>query len=145
MGPVVVILLIALAVWFTLHLTLRSYSFTAWVFAFVAASMTWPAAFGTWFGFDLKFLIIPLIQIIMFGMGTTLSVADFTRVLTMPWPVIVGILLQYTVMPFVGFALTKVFGFEPEIAVGVILIGSAPGGVASNVINYLARCNVPLS
>jgi BASS family bile acid:Na+ symporter len=115
------------------------------VFAFVAASMVWPKAFGTWFGFDLKFLIVPLIQIIMFGMGTTLSVADFTRVLAMPWAVVVGIVLQYTIMPFVAFGLAKGFGFEPEIAVGIVLIGSAPGGVASNVINYLARCNVPLS
>jgi BASS family bile acid:Na+ symporter len=88
---------------------------------------------------------VPLIQIIMFGMGTTLSVADFTRVLAMPWPVVVGIVLQYAVMPFVGFGLATLFGFEPEIAAGVVLIGSAPGGVASNVINYLARCNVALS
>lgn len=145
MGPVFVVILVgaALAAW--RHRTLKSYSFTLWVFAFVAASMTWPGAFGKWFGFDLKFLIVPLIQIIMFGMGTTLSVGDFSRVLAMPYPVLVGIVLQYTVMPFVGFGLAKAFGFEPEIAVGVILIGSAPGGVASNVINYLARCNVPLS
>jgi BASS family bile acid:Na+ symporter len=115
------------------------------VFSFVAASMVWPRLFGTWVGFDLKHLIVPLIQIIMFGMGTTLSVADFGRVLAMPWPVAVGILLQYTVMPFVGAGLAKVFGFEAEVAAGVVLIGSAPGGVASNVINYLARCNVALS
>ena len=140
---VVTLLLVALAC--TWHPTLKQVAFTAWVFAFVAASMVWPHAFGTWFGFDLKGLIVPLIQIIMFGMGTTLSVADFTRVLSMPWPVVVGIFLQYLVMPFVGFGLAKAFGFEPEIAVGVVLIGSAPGGVASNVINYLARCNVPLS
>lgn len=145
MGPVLVLVLTVLAVWFSRHLNLKTYAFTVWVFAFVAASMTWPAVFGTWFGFDLKFLIVPLIQIIMFGMGTTLSVADFTRVLAMPWPVIVGIVLQYAVMPLVGFGLAAIFGFEPEIAVGVILIGSAPGGVASNVINYLARNNVPLS
>ena len=140
-----VAVLVLVAVAFMCHPTLKSVAFTAWVFAFVAASMVWPWAFGTWFGVDLKVLIVPLIQIIMFGMGTTLSVADFTRVLAMPWPVVVGIVLQYTVMPFVGFGLARAFGFEPEIAVGVILIGSAPGGVASNVINYLARCNVPLS
>jgi len=140
-----VAVLVLVAVAFMCHPTLKSVAFTAWVFAFVAASMVWPWAFGTWFGVDLKVLIVPLIQIIMFGMGTTLSVADFTRVLAMPWPVVVGIVLQYTVMPFVGFGLARAFGFEPEVAAGVILIGSAPGGVASNVINYLARCNVPLS
>lgn len=145
MGPLLVIALGCLAVACSWQRALKSYAFTAWVIVFVAASMVWPKAFGTWFGFDLKFLIVPLIQIIMFGMGTTLSLADFSRVLAMPWAVVVGIVLQYTVMPFVGFGLATVFGFEAEVAAGVILIGSAPGGVASNVINYLARCNVPLS
>jgi BASS family bile acid:Na+ symporter len=145
MGLILVVGLALVAVAFMAHPTLKSVAFTAWVFVFVAASMTWPGAFGSWFGFDLKYLIVPLIQIIMFGMGTTLSAADFTRVLAMPWPVVVGIVLQYTVMPFVGFGLATAFGFEAEVAAGVVLIGSAPGGVASNVINYLARCNVPLS
>jgi BASS family bile acid:Na+ symporter len=145
MGLILVVVLVLIAVAFICHPTLKSIAFTAWVFAFVAASMVWPGAFGAWFGVDLKVLIVPLIQIIMFGMGTTLSTADFTRVLAMPWPVVVGIVLQYTIMPFVGFSLAWTFGFEPEIAAGVVLIGSAPGGVASNVINYLARCNVPLS
>lgn len=145
MGLILVVTLALVALAFLCHPTLRSVAFTAWVFTFVAAAMVWPAGFMTWFGFDLKFLIVPLIQIIMFGMGTTLSAADFTRVLAMPGPVVVGIVLQYTVMPFVGFGLAAAFRFEPEVAAGVILIGSAPGGVASNVINYLARCNVPLS
>jgi BASS family bile acid:Na+ symporter len=145
MSAILVIVLACAAVAVSSHRTLKSYAFTLWVFTFVAASMQWPSVFGTWFGFDLKFLIVPLIQIIMFGMGTTLSVADFSRVLAMPWAVVVGIVAQYSIMPFLGFGLAKTFGFEPEIAVGVILIGSAPGGVASNVINYLARCNVPLS
>lgn len=144
-GAILIVALVAIAIAFGRHRTLRSYAFTVWVFAFVAASMIYPGAFGTWLGFDLKFLIVPLIQIIMFGMGTTLSVRDFTRVLAMPWPVVVGVVLQFTVMPFVGFGLAKAFGFEAEIAAGVVLIGSAPSGVASNVINYLARCNVPLS
>jgi BASS family bile acid:Na+ symporter len=145
LGPATLAFLAGLALAFMGHAGLKSYAFTVWVFAFVAASMFYPVAFGKWFGFDLKFLIVPLIQIIMFGMGTTLSVGDFGRVLAMPWPVLVGMVLQYTIMPFVGFGLAWTFGFEPEIAAGVILIGSAPGGVASNVINYLARCNVPLS
>jgi BASS family bile acid:Na+ symporter len=144
-GGALLVSLASLALAFTRRRTLRSYAFTAWVFVFVALSMLYPAVFGKWFGFDLKHLIVPLIQIIMFGMGTTLSVADFARVLAMPWPVLVGMVLQYTVMPFVGFGLAKTFGFEPEIAAGVVLIGSAPGGVASNVINYLARCNLALS
>ncbi len=78
---------------------LRTYAFTAWVFVSVAVSMFYPAAFGTWFGSDLKILIVPLIQVIMFGMGTTLSLADFPRILAMPWPVVVGFVLQFSIMP----------------------------------------------
>jgi BASS family bile acid:Na+ symporter len=90
-------------------------------------------------------LIVPLIQIIMFGMGTTLSLRDFSRVLTIPWPVFVGMALQFTVMPLVGLTLATAFGFEAEVAAGVILIGSVPGGVASNLMAYLARGDVALS
>jgi len=144
-GPAVVVLFAALAVAFMGHAALRGVAFTVWVLAFVAASMFYPAAFGKWFGVDLKVLIVPLIQIIMFGMGTTLSVRDFTRVLAMPWPVFIGMVLQFSVMPLVGLSIATVFGFEPEIAAGVILIGSVPGGVASNLMTYLARGDVALS
>jgi BASS family bile acid:Na+ symporter len=81
----------------------------------------------------------------MFGMGTTLNVKDFGRVFTMPWPVFIGIFLQFTIMPFVGYSIAMLFGFEPEVAAGVILIGSCPGGVASNLMTYLAGANVALS
>jgi BASS family bile acid:Na+ symporter len=124
---------------------LKSYAFTIWVFAFVAASMFFPAAFGKWFGADLRILIVPLIQVIMFGMGTTLGAKDFGRVLTMPWPILVGVVLQLVIMPLLGFGLAKAFGFSPEVAAGVILIGSVSSGVASNVMSYLAGGNVPLS
>ncbi|MFZ5831167.1 MAG: bile acid:sodium symporter family protein [Planctomycetota bacterium] len=143
--PLLVAYLATTAVAFTLQASLRSFAFTVWVFAFVAASLGYPWAFGTWVGVDLRILIVPLIQIIMFGMGTTLCVADFTRVLKMPWPVLVGMLLQFSVMPLAGLALAKSFGFEPEIAAGIVLIGSCPGGVASNVMTYIARADVALS
>ena len=71
---------------------LHGFGFTLAVVVAVAASMTWPSHFSRWGGFETKALIVPLIQVIMFGMGTTLSVGDFTRVLAMPWPVLVGIL-----------------------------------------------------
>lgn len=144
-GPAVVLSFTSLAVAFMAHPVLRSVSFTAWVFAFVAASLCYPAAFDQWYGFQLKILIVPLIQIIMFGMGTTLSVRDFTRVLTIPWPVFIGMLLQFTVMPLAGLTIATVFQFEPEVAAGVILVGSVPGGVASNLMTYLARGDVALS
>jgi BASS family bile acid:Na+ symporter len=145
LGVTLVVLFASLALYCMSHPFLKSFAFTVWVFAFVAASMVYPDAFGSWFGFDLKILIVPLIQIIMFGMGTTLSVADFGRVFKMPWPVFVGFVLQFSVMPLTGLALAKIFGFEAEIAAGVVLIGSCPGGVASNLMTYLAGGNVALS
>ena len=144
-GPVVITIFASLAIFCMGHPTLKGFAFTVWVFAFVSASMFYPAAFGTWFKVDLKILIVPLIQIIMFGMGTTLSVKDFTRVVVMPWPVFIGIFLQFTVMPIAGFSIAMFLGFEPEIAAGIILIGSCPGGVASNLMAYLAGGNVALS
>lgn len=144
-GPTLVTGLAAAAIGVRSHPFLRAFAFTLWVCAFVAASMWYPAAFGTWVGFDLRLLIVPLIQIITFGMGTTLSLADFRRVLVSPWPVVVGMVLQFSVMPVVGFLIATGFGFEPEVAAGVILIGSVSGGVASNLMVYLARGNVALS
>jgi len=144
-GPLVIAALVSLALFCMRHPSLKSYAFTVWVFAFVAASMFYPQAFMTWAGWDLGKLIVPLIQIIMFGMGTTLSVADFTRVLKMPWPVFIGFFLQFTIMPLVGFTLAKAFGFSDAIAAGVVLIGCCPSGVASNVMAYLAGGDVALS
>lgn len=144
-GPVLIAMFGSLALYCMGHSFLRSFAFTIWVFAFVSASMVYPSAFMSWFGFDLGVLIVPLIQIIMFGMGTTLSVADFGRVFKMPWPVFVGFVLQFSVMPFTGLALAKIFGFKGEIAAGIVLIGSCPGGVASNLMTYLAGGNVALS
>ncbi len=145
LGPALIAMFASLALYFMSHSFLKSFAFTVWVFAFVAVSMIYPRAFMTWFGFNLGILIVPLIQIIMFGMGTTLSVSDFGRVFKMPWPVLVGFVLQFSVMPLTGLALAKIFGFEAEIAAGVVLIGSCPGGVASNLMTYLAGGNVALS
>jgi len=124
---------------------LHGFGFTLSVVVAVALAMKWPDLFRSWGDFQTKVLIVPLIQLIMFGMGTTLSVADFARVLRMPWPVLVGIVLQFGVMPFVGWGLATAFGFPPLIAAGVVLVGSCPGGVASNVITFLAGGNVALS
>lgn len=121
------------------------YGFTLWVLVFVTVSMLRPGVFRSWFGTDLKILIVPLIQIITFGVGTTLSGKDFRNVLTTPVPVLLGIVLQFTIMPLVGYTIAMTFGFPPEVAAGIILIGSVSSGVASNVMTYLAGGNVPLS
>jgi BASS family bile acid:Na+ symporter len=139
-----------LALYFMSHRLLKSYAFTVWVLAFVTASMVYPQAFMTWFQgtpfeIDLGILIVPLIQVIMFGMGTTLSTADFGRIFKAPWPIFIGFLLQFSVMPLVGLTLAKIFKFGPEIAAGMVLVGSCPGGVASNLMTYLAGGDVALS
>ena len=134
-----------LAVYFQMHPTLKTFAFTFWVFAFFIGALFYPGGFLTWGSFEQKRLIVPLIQLIMFGMGATLSLNDFGRALRMPKAVGVGILLQFTVMPTVGWAIATAFDFDPEVATGIILIGACSGGVASNVMAYLAKGNVALS
>lgn len=123
----------------------RNYSFTAWVVAGVGAALCFPEAFRVWGGVKLTVFIVPLTQLIMFGMGTTVGLADFIRVGKEPWPVLVGVFLQFAVMPLTGYLLARGFGLEGELAAGVILIGSCSGGLASNLMCYLAGANVALS
>lgn len=124
---------------------LKGYAFTITIFAAVSLAMYYPQYFISVGDLKLSKLIVPLMQILMFGMGTALSVQDFARVLKMPKGVVIGIACQYSIMPLVGWSLTKVFSFPPEIAAGVILIGSCPSGLASNVMSYLAKANLALS
>ena len=124
---------------------LRAFTFTIWIFAAVSAAMFYPAYFQRVGNFELDQLIVPLIQLIMFGMGTAMSVKDFVGVAKMPKAVLVGILCQFSIMPLLGLALATSFGFPAEIAAGVVLIGSAPSGVASNVMAYIAGANLALS
>lgn len=119
--------------------------FTAFVLLAVFVSMLHPAPFLQIGGYQLTGLIVPLIQIIMLGMGATLSLSDFTRAFKMPRAVLTGLLLQFAIMPALGFSIAHLFGFPSEIAAGVILVGACPGGVASNVMCYLAKGDVALS
>ena len=135
--------LIALA--FREHPILKGYSFTVMIFAAVSAAMYHPQYFIQVGSFKLSKLIVPLMQIIMFGMGTGLSIGDFSRVARMPKGVVLGVCCQYLIMPFVGLLLTKIFNFPNEVAAGIILIGCCPSGLASNVMTYLARANLALS
>lgn len=123
----------------------KDFSFSIWVFASVAGAMFYPAYFTQLGGFELSILIVPLIQIIMFGMGTSLSIQDFADVVKMPKGVLVGLLCQFTIMPILGITLALSFGFSAEIAAGVVLVGSSPSGVASNVMTYIAEANLALS
>lgn len=86
-----------------------------------------------------------LLALIMLGMGMTLRAADLTAVATKPFAFGVGVVAQFVVMPLTGFALAKAFDLDPALAVGVILVGAAPGGTASNVMVYLAKGDTALS
>ena len=124
---------------------LKGFSYTVLIFAAVSISMFYPALLTKVGSFELKGLIVPLLQIIMFGMGTAMSIKDFYGVIKMPKGVAVGVICQFTIMPFVGYGLTQIFQFPAEIAAGVILVGASPSGLASNVMSYLAKANVALS
>lgn len=89
--------------------------------------------------------IVPLLGIIMFGMGLTLSKADFAEVFKRPGTVALGVLGQFIIMPALAWLLSTLLQLPPEIAVGVILVGCCPGGTASNVMAFLARGDVALS
>ena len=89
--------------------------------------------------------IIPLLGLVMFGMGATLTAADFKRVLQSPAIVALGMALQYGAMPFFGWIIARTMGFAPDVAAGIIIVGSCPGGTASNVVTYLAKGNLALS
>lgn len=83
--------------------------------------------------------------IIMFAMGITLTIPDFALVVKRPLPVLLGIVAQYVIMPAIAVALVFLFQLPAELAVGVILVGCAPGGTSSNVITYLSKGDVALS
>lgn len=120
-------------------------AFTLSVIAAAIGAYLFPAAFTSIAGQPLQPLIKPLLQMTMFGMGATMAWRDFAAVAMNPKGVAIGLVCQFTIMPIVGFSLSRTFGFEPEIAAGVVLIGCAPSGLASNVISYIAKANVPLS
>lgn len=89
--------------------------------------------------------IVWLLGIIMCGMGMNLKVNDFKVVFSRPKDVIIGCLAQFTIMPFLAWGLSKVFALDPELAIGVVLVGCCPGGTASNVITFLAKGDLALS
>lgn len=89
--------------------------------------------------------IVWALSISMLGMGFTLSIEDFRSLLKMPGSVTLGFLAQYTLMPLAGWLVARVLNLEPGLAVGLILVASCPGGMASNVISFLANANVALS
>lgn len=144
-GPFIIGFFAALAIGIRGYEHLKGYTYTTMIFGAVAASLYYPNYFLQVGDYQLSGLITPLIQIIMFGMGTSMALADFLGVIKMPKGVFIGAVCQFTLMPLVGLGLATLSNFPSEIAAGLILIGCVPGGMASNVMAYLAKANLALS
>ncbi len=136
---------ISLAFAFRGHPLLSRFTYTIGIIASVCIALYHPDLFISIGDFKFSKLTIPLLQIIMFGMGTELSVKDFSQVLKTPKTVVTGLICQFTIMPFLGYFIAKTFNFPGEIAAGIILIGCSPSGLASNVMAYLAKADLALS
>ncbi|MFE4811975.1 bile acid:sodium symporter family protein [Peribacillus simplex] len=115
-------------------------TFTLWVIIFAVIAYILPNKF-IWIGA----YIVPLLGIVMFGMGLTLSTADFKEVFRRPKEVALGVAGHFIIMPLLAFVLALGFDLPKEVAVGVILVGCCPSGTASNVMVFLARGNVALA
>ena len=104
------------------------------VFPLVAGVLAAFAYMAPWAFVAAKPAIVPLLVVIMFGMGLTLTPGDFLRAVTR-WPVVLlGVVLQFGLMPLVAWAIAKALGLDAPLALGLILVGSVAGGTASNVI-----------
>jgi BASS family bile acid:Na+ symporter len=114
-------------------------TFSLWVLLFAGLGFFAPQLFVVY-----KSWITPLLGIVMFGMGLTLSAADFREVFRQPRDVAIGVVGHYLIMPGIAYGLALVLRLPPEIAVGLILVGCCPSGTASNVMTFLARGDVAL-
>lgn len=136
---------IILALLFRRSPLLRGFSYTIIIFAAVSLAMYYPQYFVRIGDFKLSRLILPLLQVIMFGMGTELSLKEFRSVVSMPRGIIIGVVCHYTIMPLVSYTIATIFHFPSEITAGIILVGCCPSGLASNVMSFLAKANLALS
>ncbi len=115
--------------------------FPLWIILFSFSALLRPEFF-TWFSGN---LITLGLGIIMLGMGLTLKISDFKILFKNPRWTIIGVFTQFSVMPFLGWAISKIFELPDFFAVGLILVSCCPGGTASNVIAYLSNLNVAFS
>jgi BASS family bile acid:Na+ symporter len=143
--PCIVAAMICLAIGFRGFDALKAFSYTTWILTAVCLGMFYPQYFKTVGNFELKKLIIPFVQLTMFGMGAHMSLSDFKGVIKMPKGVMIGICCHFLIMPLVGFLLSHLFGFPPEIAGGIVLIGCVSSAMASNVMSYLSGGNLALA
>ena len=116
--------------------------FPLWVLLGCCSGLFFPSLYVSWYK---PIYVTTMLAITMLCMGFTLSVDDITQVLKNPYRVGVGAVLQYTIMPTLGFLLSKLPSMPTHFAAGIILVSCCPGGTASNIISYLARADVGLS
>ncbi|WP_230406565.1 bile acid:sodium symporter family protein [Candidatus Scalindua japonica] len=121
-----------------IHLSTRL--FPVWAILLSVTAFFFPNMFS-----ELRPAIIPLLSVVMFCMGMTLKWPDFKEIVKSPKIILIGVLLQYFVMPLSAFLISRSLGLSPEFVAGMVLVGSSAGGTASNVICYLAKGNVALS
>ncbi|WP_332445147.1 bile acid:sodium symporter family protein [Wolinella succinogenes] len=114
--------------------------FPLWAILFSALAYAMPSLFV-----PLKEMIVPLLGFIMFCMGMTLLPKDFKEVVRRPKVIALGIVLQFTLMPLGAYVIAHLLGFPALLIAGFILVGTAPGGTASNVMAFLAKGDVALS
>lgn len=115
-------------------------AFPAFILVGAVVAFVAPGPFLPWTQYITYFLMV-----IMFGMGLTLTIPDFKEVVRRPVPVCIGVLAQFVIMPLGAVLVAKVLGLNPALAVGLLMLGSVPGGTSSNVIAFLARGDVALS
>jgi len=121
-------------------LTFYTKYFAVWVIAFGVVAYFVPKPFVA-----LRDYMDWFFALTMFGIGAVLQIEDFKRIAQRPIIILIGSAAQFSIMPLGAFALAKMFGLPPEIAVGLILTGSAPGAMASNVMSYIAKADTAYS
>lgn len=124
---------------------MKKYIYPFSIILIVIVAYNLPDYFVEYNGVKFSKFIIPILQVIMLGMGSTITEEDFMAIVKTPKLVVIGLIAQFIIMPLLGFGLTKVFDFPVEIAAGVVLIGCSPSGLASNVMAMLAKANLALS
>jgi BASS family bile acid:Na+ symporter len=144
-GPLLMAFFVLLAIGVRGFPFLSGLTFSISVLAVVVTALYYPDYFIEYREFEFAVLIMPLIQLIMFGMGSSMGVKDFVELARAPKSVFVGVGSQFIIMPLLGFALASYSNFSPEISAGIILLGCAPTSVTASVMCYLAKANVALA
>lgn len=110
-----------------------------------AILMSCAAFYFPWLFAGLSTAIVPLLSVVMLGMGLTLKWSDFISIAKSPFPVFLGVGLQFSIMPLSAYMIASYFDFPPEMITGMVLLGSSSGAVASNIMSYVAKGNLALS